>query len=62
LRRRKAREQRICGSLACPGAPGNGDALDDRRRRQNDLCGPQRGDDAGDNRRAAIGAPGGLRR
>ena len=62
LRREKASEQRICGSLACPGAPGNGGALNDRRRRQNDLRGPQRGGDAGDNRRAAIGAPGGLRR
>ena len=62
LRRGKVCEQRICGSLACPGTPGDGGAFDDRRRRKNDLRGPQRGDDAGDNRRAAIGAPGGLRR
>ena len=34
LRRGKAREQRICGSLACPGTPGDGGALDNRRCRQ----------------------------
>jgi hypothetical protein len=28
----------------------------DRRRRENDLCGPQRCDDAGDNRRGPIRA------
>ena len=62
LHRGKVRRQSICSPLACPSPPCNGGALDDRRCRENDLCGLQRHDDAGDNRRAPIRAPGGLRR
>jgi hypothetical protein len=54
-------EQGIRGTFAGAGAPGNGGALDHRRRREKDLLGAKGSDGAGHDRLASVGVPGGLR-
>jgi hypothetical protein len=62
LRRGEACEQSISGALARPGPPRDGGALDYRGRRKNDPRCAQGSDHPGNDRLAAIRAPGGLRR